>query len=209
MSCCPPHGCDELFGERFARRSLRKYRTKGLDDTSAWLRDFLSARGGESALEVGGGIGALVTELVRGGVPRGRLVEVVPAYEPVARELFAETGVDVDFSLADLTDEPEAVDPADLVVLNRVVCCTPDGPELVAAAAGRTRSALALSFPRERPAIRAAVRVQNIAFRLIRRRFRVFVHPRAKLFDAATSRGLRLVDQHDGTVWATAGFERA
>ncbi len=208
MSCCSRHGCDELFGERFARRSLRRYRQKGLDDTSTQLRDFLAARGGESALEIGGGVGTLVTELVRGGVERGTLVEVVPAFEPFARELFAETGADVDFRLVDLVAAPEAVEPADLVVLNRVVCCTPDGPELVAAAAGRTRVALALSYPRERASIRLVVRLQNLAFRLIRRRFRVFVHPHAKLIEAAGSRGLRLVHEHNGSIWTTSGFMR-
>ncbi len=209
MSCCPPHGCDELFGERFARRSLRRYRQKGLDGTSARLRDFLAGRGGSTALEIGGGVGALVTELVRGGVERGRLVEVVPAYEPFARELFAEAEVAVDFRLADLAAEPDAVEPADLVAMNRVVCCTPDGPALVAAAAGRAEVALAFSFPRDRRSVRIGARLQNLGFRLARRRFRVFVHPRAVLVGAATEHGLRLVDEHNGLVWATAGFVRA
>jgi hypothetical protein len=208
VGCCSRHGCDEFFGDRFARRSLRKYRRKGLDGTASRLRDFLAARGGRTALEIGGGVGALVTELVRAGVERGQLVEVVPAYEPFARELFTEAGVDVDFSLADLTAEPDAVEPADLVAMNRVVCCTPDGPALVAAAAGRTGIALAFSFPRDRPAIRIGFRFQNLAFRLARRRFRAFVHPRAELLGAATSRGLRLADEHNGFLWATAGFER-
>ena len=209
MSCCPPHGCDELFGERFARRSLRRYRKKGLDETAAELRDFLAARGGRSALEIGGGVGALVAELVRGGVEQGRLVEVVPGYEPFARELFAEAGVDVDFRLVDLVAEPEAVEPADLVALNRVVCCTPDGPELLAAAAGRTRVALALSYPRNRAAIRLFVKLQNLFFRIARRRFRVFVHPHDTLVEAATSHGLRLVHERNGRIWTTVGFQRA
>ena len=208
MGCCSHHGCDEFFGERFARRTLRKYRKKGLDGTSSRLRDFLAARGGQSALEIGGGVGALVTELVRRGGGHGQLVEVVPAYEPFARELFAETGADVEFRLADLAADPDAVERADLVVMNRVVCCTPDGPALVTAAAGRTQVALAFSYPRDRAAIRLGFRLQNAIFRLAGRRFRVFVHPRAELVSAATSSGLRLVDEHDGIVWATAGFQR-
>lgn len=209
MSCCTPHGCDEFFGERFARRSLRRYRKKGLDGTARRLRDFLAARGGRDALEIGGGVGMLVTELVRGGAERGRLVEVVPAYEPFARELFAEAGVDVDFVLADLAADPAGVEPADVVALHRVVCCTPEGPTLLAAAAGRTRVALAFSYPRERPTIRLVIRLQNLLFRLVRRQFRVFVHSRRELVEAATSGGLRLVHEQDGLVWATAGFVRA
>jgi len=109
----------------------------------------------------------------------------------------------------DLVSHPDRVEPADLVALNKVVCCTPDGPALVAAAAGLTRVALAFSYPRERATFRAAARLQNGAFRLGGRRFRVFVHDRAALVGAAESRGLRLVHEHKGAVWATAGFERA
>jgi hypothetical protein len=209
VSCCSQHGCDDFFGERFARRSLETYREKGLDDTSSQLRDFLAARGGASALEIGGGVGALVAELVRGGAERGTLVEVVPTYEPFARELFAEAEVDVDFRLVDLVAEPDAVPPADLVAMNRVVCCTPDGPELVAAAAGRTRVALALNHPRDRALIRLGATLMNLFLRLARRRFRVFIHRHARLVEAATSDGLRLAHQHNGRIWTTVGFTRA
>jgi len=209
VGCCSQYGCDEFFGERFARRTARRYRNRGLEGTASRLRAFLAERGGERALEIGGGVGALVAELVRGGVARGELVEVAAAYEPFARALFRDAGVDVDFHLADLVSHPDRVEPADLVALNKVVCCTPDGPALVAAAAGLTRVALAFSYPRERATFRAAARLQNGAFRLGGRRFRVFVHDRAALVGAAESRGLRLVHEHKGAVWATAGFERA
>jgi SAM-dependent methyltransferase len=208
VSCCPHYGCEEFFGARSARRTARRYRKRGLDRTPRRLRDFLRGRGGQTALEIGGGVGALVAELVRDGAA-GRLVEVVPAYEPFARDLWRETGVDVDFRLADLVSDPHAVEPADLVVLNKVVCCTPDGPHLVAAAAALTRTALAFSYPRDRRATRLVVRLQNVLFRLARRRFRTFVHPRGELVRAAEVHGLRLADEHLGAVWATAGFERA
>ena len=208
MGCCSQYGCDEFFGERFAQRAARRYRERGLDKTSARLRDFLTARGGASALEIGGGVGALVAELVRDGVESGQLVEVVSAYEPFARQLFREAGVEVEFQLADLVSEPDAVEPADLVALNRVVCCTPDGPALLSAAARHTRVALAFNYPRDRAPFRAFALLQNLVFRLAGRRFRVFLHPRHQLLHAAQSNGLRLVHEHNGFVWATAGFER-
>ena len=152
MSCCPQYGCEDFFGERFARRSAERYRTKGLGKTPRSLFDFLVSRGlaGRGVLEIGGGVGALVTELVKAGAERGALVEVVPGYEPFAREIFDEAGVEVDFRLADLVVDPAGAEPADLVVLNQVVCCTPDGPALVGSAAVLTRVALAFTYPRER-----------------------------------------------------------
>ena len=211
VGCCPQYGCDEFFGERFARRTADRYRSKGLDKTAQTLLGFLAPRGvpGGRALEIGGGVGALVTELVKSGAEGGTLVEVVPAYEPFAREIFWDAGVDVEFRLADVVDDPEAVEPAEVVVLNKVVCCTPDGPSLLAAAAGLTRGALAFSYPRDRASFRLGAKVQNVVFRLLGRSFRVFVHPRGALVGAAEARGLRLVHEERGLIWATAGFERA
>lgn len=210
MGCCPQYGCDDFFGERFARRTAERYRSKGLDKTAQTLFAFLARRGvaGRRVLEIGGGAGALVTELVKAGGERGALVEVAPAYEPFARATFRDAGVDVEFRLADLVADPEGAEPADLVVLNRVVCCTPDGPALIGAAAGLTRVALAFSYPRERASFRVAARLQNFVFRLRGRSFRVFVHSREALVSAAEARGLRLVHEGRGLVWATAGFER-
>ncbi|CAN5771382.1 hypothetical protein BH18ACT13_BH18ACT13_21620 [soil metagenome] len=168
MGCCSHYGCDEFFGERFARRTARLYRARGLEQTATRLYRFLAGRGGESALEIGGGVGALVVELVRGGVARGELVEVVPGYEPFARRLFREAGVEVEFRLADLVTEPNAAEKADLVALNKVVCCTPDGPALVAAGGGGARRGVAFGCPRNRGGCCVAARIQNPAFRLER-----------------------------------------
>jgi hypothetical protein len=210
MSCCPQYGCEDFFGERFARRSADRYRTRGLGKTPRSLFDFLVPRGlaGRRVLEIGGGVGALVTELVKAGADRGELVEVVPGYEPFAREIFHHAGVDVEFRLADLIADPTGAGPADLVVLNQVVCCTPDGPALVGSAAGLTRVALAFTYPRERASFRFLAALLNLVFRLRRRSFRIFIHPRAALLGAAEARGLRLVHEGGGFAWATAGFER-
>lgn len=211
MGCCSQYGCDDFFGERFARRSARKYRSKGLGKPARSAFAFLSERGlaGRRVLEIGGGVGALVTELVKAGAQSGELVEVVPSYEPFARSIFRDAGVEVDFRLADLVADPAGTEDADLVVLNQVVCCTPDGPALVGSAAGLTRVALAFTYPRERASFRALARLQNVVFRLLGRHFRVFVHSRAALVGAAEARGLRLVLDHRGSIWSTAGFERA
>ncbi len=203
--CCSPHGCDDFFGERFARRTARRYRRKGLDGEQRRIVDFLGRPG--SVLEVGGGVGAIALELGKAGAD-ATCVEVVPAYEPVARELAAETGVELDFRLADLVAEPDAVEAADAVALNKVVCCTPDGVRLAAAAARLARRRLALSFPRETRPARVFARGQNLVFRLLRRRFRVHLHPRAELVGAAEAAGLRLAHEHVGLVWRVTGFER-
>ena len=78
------------------------------------------------------GIGTIQSELLEAGAERGEVVELVAAWEPYARELAREKGLDerTSFRVADVLEEPESVEPADVVVMNRVVCCSPDGVAL-------------------------------------------------------------------------------
>src|SRR5207247_11446578 len=91
---------------------------------------------GASVLEIGGGIGAIQAELLAAGADRGEIVELVRAYEPYAQELARERGLVArsSFRIADVLDDPGAVEPAGVVVLNKVVCCSPDGIRLAGVA---------------------------------------------------------------------------
>ena len=91
-------------------------------------------------------------ELLATGADQGEVVELVGAYEPYALELARDIGLEARTSIriVGILDEPDAVEPAGVVVLNRVVCCWPDGVDLAAAAARLARRTLVLSFPRRR-----------------------------------------------------------
>lgn len=212
MSCCRPHEPAAFFGKRFARRSAKRYRAKGLDADARELVEHLSAGGlaGKSVLDVGGGVGEVQLELLKAGAAHGTVLELVPDYEPVARELARELGLAErsDFRLVDLLREPDAAPEADLVSLHRVVCCSPEGPRLLAIAAGAAREALALSYPRDAWWTRAFVRVQNAALRLVRKQFQTYVHRPADLAAAAESAGLTPSHRRTGRVWEVAAFRR-
>jgi len=210
-SCCPGESLD-IFGEKSARRELRRYLRKGLggDDARlmvAWAED--SGLAGATVVEVGGGIGQVQAELLRRGAATGTIVEVVSAYAGPAAELAEATAIAdrSSFVLADLLETPEAVESADVVVLRRVVCCSAAGPALLAAAAGKTRRTLLASYPRDRALVRTFVRVQNVLFGLIRKRFRVYLHAPAELERSAAEHGLCRTRAARGAVWETAQFE--
>jgi magnesium-protoporphyrin O-methyltransferase len=211
--CCARHGQEELFGERFARRAARRYRRKGPDAMARSLARRAAARGleGVTVLEIGGGIGQVLLQLLARGAREGEVVELVPAYEDEAAGLAAEAGVGerASYRTADLVADPEAGRPADVVVLNKVVCCTPDGVELAGIAASLARRTLVLSFPRDAWWARAAFASANAAFRLRRRRFRTYVHPPAALVAAVEGHGLELASTRDGPLFRIAAFERA
>lgn len=212
-SCCRSGPCEQVFKPRHARRSLERYRKRGLDEIGRELVAAALAVGveGGRVLELGGGVGAIQAELLLAGAASGEVVELVAAYEPYARELAEQLGVAerTRFRVADVLAEQEAVEPADVVVLNRVVCCSPDGVELTAAAARLARRALLLSYPRETWWVRATIGVLNAGLRLARRSFRVFVHPPAALEAAAARAGLALERRGGGRFWELACFVRA
>jgi hypothetical protein len=201
-----------MFGPRFARRSLERYREKGLDRTERALVDAALADGvdGVSVLDIGGGVGALQSELLQRGAARGEVVELVAAFEPYARELAAERGHErrTRFRVADLVEDPTAAEPADVVLLNRVVCCSADGIELAAIAARLARRSLLLSYPRDTWWVRAGASLLNVGLRLLRRSFRVFVHRPADLAAAAAGAGLARERTASGRVWEYAVMRR-
>ena len=201
-----------MFTPRQARRSLENLRKKGLGDLERDMVATASADGvaGVTVLEIGGGIGALQAELLGAGAERGEIVELVGSYEPYARELALERGLEerTSFRVAAVLDESDAVGPADIVLMNRVVCCTPDGVALTGRAAALARRSLVLSFPRDVVWLRAGARLMNAGLALFGRSFRIFVHPRGALVAAAEAEGLRWSGGGGGGPWEFAAFER-
>ena len=203
--CCTPRGYRHMFSERSARAAARRYRRKGLDATSRRVVDLLLARGvdGRTVLEVGGGIGGIQLELLKAGAASAVSIELTPTYEGAAAELLAETGLGdrVERRVLDFVEGRGDIPPADIVVLNRVVCCYPDMPRLVGMAADHTRGTLVLSFPRRSWWTRALVTTGNWLLALGRREFHVFVHRPSRIRQTAEAHGLTVQSDRAGVFW--------
>jgi magnesium-protoporphyrin O-methyltransferase len=210
--CCDPRGCDEFFGPRLARRLARRYRERGLDSTGAQIVAFLETQGieGASVLEIGGGIGELQLELLESGAAHAVNLELSPGYDREAEALLREAGLEgrIDRRILDIAVDGEVVDPADVVVLNRVVCCYPDYERLLDAAASHARRLLVFSHPPRNAASRLVIGIENLFLRLRRRNFRVFAHPPAAMLRVLEERGFRAIFAHHGLVWHVEGLER-
>jgi 2-polyprenyl-3-methyl-5-hydroxy-6-metoxy-1,4-benzoquinol methylase len=210
--CCGQAGYQAVFGERFARWIARKYCKHGLDPTQRLMVSFLTDRGikDASVLEIGGGVGEFQIELLSRGAREATNLEISRGYESQAAALLDRAGMTdrVTRRLVDIATSPEEVEPADVVVLHRVVCCYPDYERLLSAAASHAKRLLVYSHPRRNLLTRAFVRFANLLLRVPGKDFRLFAHPPAVMAAAAQAEGLSVSYRHRGPVWQIVGLER-
>ena len=201
-----------MFGRRFAAHQARRYRRRGLDATEQRIVDFLDGAGidGATILEIGGGAGQIQLELLRRGAASATNLELVDTYDRQAVQLAAQAGMSdrMHRRIVDIAATPDDVQPADVVVLHRVVCCYPDYERLLAAAADHTKSLLVFSYPPRNPVSRALVAAQNALFKLSGKSFRTFAHPPEHMLDVLHHRGIVTTYTHPGRLWHVAGMRR-
>ena len=212
MSCCAHcKATDEHFGLDDARRDLERYRRRGPDSTTRLILEAIGRahlRGG-TLLDIGAGIGVIHHELLSGVIARAIHVEAASAYVTVAREEDVRRGAEdsVDYLLGDAVDLSDDLPAADLVTLDRVICCYPDWESLVRVSASKAGRLYAFSVPHDRWYVRTAVAISNLAHRLRGDDFRVFVHPIGEIDGILTERGFRRLVLRRSVVWHVALYK--
>ena len=210
--CCSPKGYRWIFSEKRARAEVQRYRRRGLDPTSRRIAEFLKRQGveGRTLLEVGGGIGAIQIALLKAGMTRAVNVELTPTYEEAAQALLREARLEdrVERRVMDFAEPTREVEAADIVIMNRVICCYPDMPKLAGAAADHTREVLVVSFPKERWWTRVVIGAADLALRLARRQFQVFLHSPNKIIATAERHGLKTISNQTSFFWQVASLRR-
>lgn len=175
--------------------------------------EFASTAGveGASILEIGGGIGDIQLELLKRGAAKTTNLELSGAYEREARRLLDEAGLGARAERmlgVDIAVAPEAVGPADIVVLNRVVCCYPDYAGLLGTAADHARRAVVFSHPPRNWITRAGVAAVNTWCRVLRHEYRGFVHSPESMIEVLESRGFAPRYRRSERAWRIIGAER-
>jgi hypothetical protein len=173
MTSCCCQGVDQMFGERTAQHDLRRYRERGPSKPTRMLLEALQREGIEraSVLDIGGGVGVIQLELLEAGAERATSVEASTAYLRVARDEAQRRGHAhrIRYETGDFVAVADRVEPADVVTLDRVICCYPDMEALVGRSADRARRLYGLVYPRDRWWVAVAFRVVNLVLRVSRR----------------------------------------
>jgi SAM-dependent methyltransferase len=208
-NCC---GTADFFGDRIARRNIRKYRRSGPYGTTKRLLAALEQADvpKETLLDVGGGIGMIAHEMLATGTSHAVIVDASPAFLAAARDE-SERRLTEDrlrLQLGDAVELRDDVPAADVVTLDKVVCCYVDMESLLAIAASRARRLVALVYPRDDWWVRALVACGNFALRLRGSAFRSYVHRNADIEAALRRSGLARRTLRRGPFWIVAVFER-
>ena len=163
-----------------------------------------------TVLDIGGGIGIIDQELLKTGIGHAVLVDGSTASLAVAREEAQRLDLAdrIEFVEGDFVKLAAAIEPADIVTLDRVVCCYPDAEALVSGSAARVQTVYGLVMPRDRFMVRIAVRLENLWFRLRRRTFRAYVHPTARVDEIIAAAGLQPRSERHTAFWRVVVYDR-
>src|SRR5215469_4999424 len=206
MQCCTQYCAAEAkFNGKVAQRDLRRYRRRGPDATTRLLLAELRRWPLQDAslLDVGGGVGVIGMELADAGVGSATVVEASPAYFDVSRnELESRDGSrSIKFVVGDFVAVAPSLADADVVTLDRVVCCYPNAEDLLRSAAQRARQFVALTYPRNRWYVRAFVKLENAWQHLRGSSFRTFVHAPDRMQTLLEQAGLVRAVQRGTAFW--------
>jgi len=212
MQCGQCKGIESLFNEKEAERQLRAYRKSGPSKTTQMLIEALKAVGieGQTLLDIGGGVGAIQHELLRAGLASSTGVDASTAYMRAAQREAERQGFGdrVHYYHADFVDLARQIPPADIVTLDRVICCYHDMQALVGLSVAKAGRLYGLVYPRDAWWLRAAIAMGNVYFRIVRNPFRAYAHRTRAVEAVVRGSGFQRRFYKTSGPWQVAVFAR-
>jgi hypothetical protein len=201
-----------VFGERFARSDLKRYQRKGPAKNTRILLDALTRAGvdGLTLLDIGGGVGAISWELLKTGVTSATQIDASPAYVAAATDEAAREGFSDRFTArhGDFVALAPETPSADIVTLDRVICCYPDMRALVSQSAARATKLYGTIYPRDTWWARLAGATRNAVAGLFRYPLRNHIFPTAAVDAVIREQGLTPRFQRNAFYWQIVVYGR-
>ena len=212
MSQCQCQGIESVFDQRLAATQLERVRRRGALKSTRFLIEALRARGVQdrTLLDIGGGVGIVHHELLASGAKEATDVDASSAYVHTAKSEAERRGLAgrVRYDHGNFLDLARGVPPADIVTLDRVICCFDDMQGLVAASAEKARILYGLVYPRDVWWTRLGIRLMNLSRRIRGDTFHVFSHGTEAVEAVLHAKGLVRTYHREAGLWQVAVFSR-
>lgn len=212
--CC---GITREFNDKVGRRQLKRFRRRGPDRTTQMLIDELrraiqaTGRKDLSLLDIGAGVGTIHHALLNGVVSRATHVDASPSQLAAAREETQRRGhaEAVRFLEGDFTALADHVAGADIVTLDRVICCYDNMEQLVRLSAAKAMCLFGAVYPRDVGWMHVGMGMINLGQRIKRSPFRVFLHDPHRIAALLRSAGLEPLSERRTAGWQAVVYRRS
>lgn len=212
MGCCQAKGIEEYMDTKLAAKDLKRYQKKGPNKTTSLLLNGLIGEGiaGMTLLDIGGGVGVLQHELLKKGAAKVTSVDASSAYLQMARKEAHRQGHSdhIEQHYGDFVEIAEEIDKADIVTLDRVICCYDDMEHLVKHSASHARKLYGVVYPGNKWWIRVITAIENLYLNMKGSQFRIFNHNLETIEKIIRAEGLERYYTRKTLVWRIHIFRR-
>lgn len=212
MSCTQCKSIEIEFDTQVAESDLEKFRNEGPAKMTHLLIRELEKRGvaGATLLDIGGGVGAIQYELFKESLGRAVHVEASRAYLQAAQREAERLGVRdrISYFHGDYVELDDRIPSADIVTLDRVICCYDDMHALVEKSSNKAKRYYALIYPRDTWWMKLFEGAINFLNRLRKRSFRVFIHANNEVENLLREQGLQLTYKRKNLIWQVVLYSR-
>jgi len=211
QDCCKPI-YDGFFDQKVADKQLRRYLKKGVKRNTRPLVNALKKLPlqDRSLLDIGGGVGEIPFELDKKGIDQISHVDLSTAY---SNAFFSEVKKRdmtdrVKRYQGDFVDLHDQLEPADVVTLDKVICCYEDYKHLVDYSSAKAQKWYAYTVPRDVWWVKAVQQLGVLIQKIRRDPFRPYVHSTQKIEERLQRAGFKKIHQSYQLQWMTSVFER-
>lgn len=178
--CC---GADSMFDMKTANKQYKHFLKKGPSRVTSTmigqLSNHVDFESSKTMIDVGGGVGALQWWFLKAGGAKTTSVDASSAYIRKAKEHAAGNNWadQVHFVMGDVADVKDQIEPADLITLDKVVCCYPDYKTIINVCCDKSKSLASLSYPMDGIISNLIANIGALFTRFKTKTFRPYVHP--------------------------------
>ena len=217
MSCCcinqeTLNATDKFFSKQ-AKRFIKRFHRRGLPRETRLLVEGIKMTSfrDKSILEIGCGVGGLHLTLMNDGAKNAVGIDISKGMIAGAKELSAEFGYQdrTEYFFGDYIALDEYIKPADITVLDKVVCCYSEVDTLLEHSMNKTTKTYALSFPKPSWYVKSIFSVPIFLGKLLKWSFHPYWHDWNAILKNIKRHGFIERDHATTFIWATYVFERA